>query len=274
MDKKVVLITGASSGIGKACAKYLSSKDFRVYGTSRKASFPPVEKDDHNVIMIRMDVKDDISIQQGIDYILDKEGRIDAVVNNAGWGISGSIEDTTVDQVRQLFETNYFGQLRVCRSVIPIMRKQQKGHIINVSSIGGVLGLPFQGIYSATKFAIEGMTEALRMEVQEFGISVVLVEPGDFKTSFTKQRTKVSSNNSSSPYQKKAIETMKVVEHDEQQGSSPEKIAIVIGKILLDSRPRLRYRVGPFSQKFIAVMKGIFPYSLTQWILMKYYKLR
>ena len=183
---RIILITGASSGIGKSCAEYLSKKGFIVFGTSRNASFPPKDIGGKYPIMIKMDINDDDSIKNAIEYIIKEFGRIDVLINNAGYGIGGAIEDYTIEKVKEQFETNFFGQLRVCNSILPIMRNQQSGLIINISSIGGLLGLPFQGLYSATKFAIEGMTEALRMEVKEFGIKVVLVEPGDFKTSFTK----------------------------------------------------------------------------------------
>jgi len=273
MENKVIVITGASSGIGKSSAAYLASKGYTVYGTSRHASLPPKSNDSDSFFMIKMDIDDDVSVNKAIQYIIKKEGRIDVLVNNAGWGISGAIEETSLDLAKSLFETNFFGQLRSCNAVLPSMREQRHGLIINISSIGGILGLPFQGLYSATKFAVEGLTEALRMEVKEYGLNIVLVEPGDFKTSFTRRRKKISTINKKSVYQNKAMKTMAVVEHDEQQGSSPVKIAYLLEKIICSSHPKIRYQVGSFSQKFIAKMKGVFPGKFTQWILMKYYKI-
>lgn len=272
MDEKIILITGASSGLGEACAKFLFKKGCIVYGTSRNVSKSNLSKKD-TFVMVQMDVNDEKSVKKAVASIIEKEGRIDVVVNNAGWGVSGSIEDIEVTDAKNLFETNFFGTLRVIKEVLPLMRKQKKGKIINISSIGGVLGLPFQGLYSATKFAIEGMTEALRMEVKSFGIDVVLVEPGDFKTGFTASRKKARSSDSSSVYYSASNTAHKIFENDEQNGSDPILVAKLVDKIIHSSNPKLRYRVGSFSQKFIASMKGVMSDRVVQWILMKYYKL-
>ncbi len=273
MSKKIVLITGGSSGLGQATAEYLASKGYRVYGTSRYASLPPKKKNSDSFFMIQMDVDNTSSVTKAINYILNKEKQIDVVINNAGWGISGAIEETTLAKAKKLFETNYFGTQRVIQTVLPTMRSQKKGTIINISSIGGVLGLPFQGLYSATKFAVEGMTEALRMELNQFDIHVVLIEPGDFKTSFTKHREIIANQNKNSPYAHLCKKTSAVYDQDEQKGSSPEIIAHLIEKIITSPRPKLRYRAGSFSQKLAAKMKGVFPDRFIQWILMKYYHL-
>ena len=271
MDKKVVLITGASTGIGNECAKFLSKKGFIVYGTSRKATYKDSVNSD-GFFLIKMDVDDKDSIKKAIDFIYNKEKQIDVLINNAGWGVSGAVEDISIDDAKKLFETNFFGVLNTCKIVLPIMRNQKSGCIINISSIGGVLGLPFQGLYSATKFAVEGLTEALRMEVKSFGINVVLIEPGDFKTSFTMRRKKMSSDENSIYYQQ-VERAINVVEHDEQNGSNPEKIAVLVERIIHKSNPKVRYRVGSFSQKFIASLKGIASDRFIQWVLIKYYKL-
>ena len=170
----MVLVTGASSGIGLACADLLARRGFRVYGASRTATEP-----ERAFPSLRMDVDDDVSVAEGVARVLEREGRIDAAVNCAGFGIAGA---------KRQFETNFFGVLRVCRAVLPAMRERRAGTIVNVSSIAGLVPLPFQGFYSASKFALEGMSEALRMEVRPFGIRVVLVEPGDCRTHFTANR--------------------------------------------------------------------------------------
>jgi short-subunit dehydrogenase len=270
MEEKVVLVTGASSGLGNKCAVYLSNKGYRVFGTYRNTQIS--QSADSRIQMIKMDVDDTASVQNAISYVLDQAGRIDVVINAAGWGISGPIEEVTIDATKKLFETNFFGSLRVIQIVLKQMRKQKQGLIINVSSIGGVIGLPFQGTYSATKFALEGMTEALRMEVKSFGIDVVLVEPGDFKTNFTKNRDKKYLSKEST-YRSQQIATESVVEHDESHGCDPIILARLIEKILRKKTPHLRYRVGTFSQKFVAALKGVVPDRFVQWILMKYYKL-
>ena len=180
--QKVVLITGTSSGIGKAAAELLSKNNYKVYGTSRKVIKSDIFE------MIQMDVTDDNSVSKAINYIVEKEGKIDILINNAGIGIAGPIEDTFIEEVRQQFETNFIGVVRTCQNVLPIMRENNGGLIINVASMAGQIGLPYQGLYSASKFAIEGFSEALRLEVLQFGIDVIVVEPGDIATSFTKNR--------------------------------------------------------------------------------------
>jgi NAD(P)-dependent dehydrogenase (short-subunit alcohol dehydrogenase family) len=271
--ERIVLITGASSGIGRACARYLAERGYRVYGTSRKITGDgPVE--DGSVRMIRMDVNDDRSVASGIDRVLQDAGRLDVVVNNAGFGIAGAIEETSIEEVRALFETNLFGVLRVCRAVLPEMRGQGSGTVINISSLAGRIGLPYQGLYSATKFAVEGVTEALRMEVKPFGIKVILIEPGDFRTGFTANRVYTAASKEDSAYQERFQRTLKVAESDEESGSSPERIARLLHRILQESSPKVRYSTGEASQRAATILKGILPSKLFEWGLMKYYKVR
>ena len=275
MDKKVILLTGASSGLGKSTADYLTKKGYIVLGTSRTAAHPDeilIDKNTSFPLMIKMDVTSEQSISQVISFIQKQFGRIDILINNAGWGISGPIEETSIDQARSLFNTNFFGIVSITQQVLPIMRKQKKGLIINLSSIGGVLGLPFQGLYSASKFAIEGLSESLRMELQSFHIEVVLVEPGDFKTGFTKNRKKAL--HPSSPYMDLVDQSTSIFEHDEQNGSDPKQVAQTIEKIIHSKHPKLRYRVGSLSQRFAASLKGVISDRIVQWILMKYYKVK
>ena len=183
--RKVILITGASSGIGNACAQHLASRGYRVYGTCRSLDGQRLHE---NIQMLSMNVDDDLSVDNAVARLLQESGRLDGVVNNAGFALMGSVEDTSIDEARAQMETNFFGVLRVCRSVLPVMRKQGSGYIINISSLAGVLGLPFSGLYSASKFALEGMTESLRLELRSFGVCVVLIEPGDFNTQLPANR--------------------------------------------------------------------------------------
>ncbi len=172
-NHRVVLVTGASSGIGKCCAEYLSQQGYRVYGTSRRTDSTDSEQSSSksNLFqMIQMDVTDESFVKKGIDYIIARESRIDVLVNNAGLAIIGSLEDTTIEEAKSQLETNFFGALRVCRAVLPVMRRQRAGYIVSISSIGGLIGLPFQSAYCASKFALEGAMEALRLEVRPFGI--------------------------------------------------------------------------------------------------------
>ena len=171
--------------------------------------------------MIQMDVTDDTSIKTAVRHIVDKEGHLDVVVNNAGIGVAGSIEDTSMEEIKFQFETNFFGVFRVCHEVLPIMRIQRSGYIINISSIAGLIGVPFQGAYSASKFALEGLTEALRMEIKSFGIHTVLIEPGDFNTGFTINRIKTKKSQISSIYSDRFKRALHIMKEDERNGSKP-----------------------------------------------------
>lgn len=267
---RVVLISGASSGIGKACAKRLASEGDTVYGTSRHPDESAAGSSGFH--LLAMDVNSDESVSAVIERIVQAEGRIDVVVNNAGFGIAGAVEDTSIEEAKALFETNFFGMLRVCRTVLPVMRRAQHGTIVNISSLGGRIGLPYQGLYSATKFAVEGMSEALRMEARQFGIHVTMIEPGDFRTRFTASRRYVDGAKENSAYQDSFERTIKVAEKDEQTGSSPEQIANLLVRILGSRSPRVRYSVGGISQRGAAILKGILPSRIFEWALMKYYK--
>jgi NAD(P)-dependent dehydrogenase (short-subunit alcohol dehydrogenase family) len=270
-SKRVVLITGASSGIGQACALRLTQGGFQVYGTSRRADAaragqtPLFE-------LIPMDVDDDASVKQGVELVLSKAGRLDAVVNNAGFGLAGAVEDTTVAEAKAQFETSFFGVLRVCREVLPVMRRQQAGYIVNVSSVAGAIAIPFQSMYSAAKFALEGLTEALRMEVKPFGIRVVLVEPGDVRTPFTANRRRTLASAVNPAYAEALKRALGVMENDETHGEGPEGVARLVERILNMHQPGLRYVAGPAYEVLAIGLKKILPGSVFEWGLSKYYK--
>ena len=175
---KVVLITGGSSGIGKSIGEYLKSKDFKVYGTSRT----PEKYTDSNFPILNLDVTDVSSIQKAVNRVISIENRIDVLINNAGIGITGPIEEIPEKEIKNNFETNFFGPISMIKAVLPKMREQGSGLIINVTSIAGYMGLPYRGIYSASKGALELVTEALRMEIKDFNIHMTNVAPGDFAT--------------------------------------------------------------------------------------------
>jgi len=267
---RVVLVTGASSGIGKCCAEYLAKQGYRVYGTSRRTgstSTGQLSSNTHFFQMIRMDVTDESSVRQGIDHIIARESRIDVVVNNAGFAIIGSLEDTTIEEVKSQLETNFFGSLRVCRTVLPIMRRQDSGYIINISSIGGLISLPFQSAYSASKFALEAAMEALRLEVRPFGIQVVLIEPGDFKTEITQHRRKAGQATRHSAYTDTFQKVLRIVESGERNAPTPESIAILINKVIRMKSPRLRYTAGKISQRIAVPLKKILPSRLFESLI-------
>jgi NAD(P)-dependent dehydrogenase (short-subunit alcohol dehydrogenase family) len=265
-DAPVALVTGASSGIGEACASQLVHDGFRVYGTSRQASFCP---DGFEPLV--MDVTQDASVQRGVDTVLQRHHRIDCIVNCAGYGLGGSIEDTSMDEARRQFDANLFGVLRVCRAVLPAMRRQGSGLIVNVSSLGGLFGLPFQGLYSASKFALEGLTESLRMETRSFGIRVVLVEPGDVRTGITRNRVVASGARNGSPYADAFQRALTVVEKEEAKGVAAVNIAALVGRIARAPRPRLRYTAGHPGQRLTALLKRALPWWMCERMLMSFY---
>ncbi|PQJ73970.1 SDR family oxidoreductase [Polaribacter gangjinensis] len=265
--KKIVLITGASSGIGKSIANYLSQKGYVVYGTSRNPT-----KELLPFQVIALDVLKKETIDNAIQQIIKKEGKIDVLINNAGMGITGPIEDTPIEEMRRVFDTNFFGALDLMKSVLPTMRAQKSGLIINITSIAGYMGLPFRGVYSATKGALELITEATNMEVQQFGINVVNVAPGDFATNIAAGRyhTPVFEN---SAYKKSYQENLDLMNSHVSSGMNPEEMAIKIHEIINTKNPKIHYKVGKFMEKFSIVLKRILPDKVYQKLLMNHYKL-
>ncbi len=277
MEPKVVLITGASAGFGRACAEVLVEQGHKVYGTSRRAAFPdfvaaPEAASQPAPVMIPMDVCDDDSVSSAVEFVLKQEGRIDVVVNNAGVGLAGSVEDTSVDEARALFETNFFGVLRVCRAVLPTLRAQRSGLIVNISSLAGFVTIPFQGFYSASKYALESMSDALRMELRPFGVRVTLLEPGDFKTGFTESRIFSTASGDDSVYRESCQRAVAVMENDERNGSDPRQLANLLAKIIATPSPRNRYPVGAFAQRLAVVASRVLPSALVDRALRAIYK--
>ncbi len=265
---KVILITGASSGIGKSIANYLADKGMIVYGTSR------TEKDDALLPykMIALDVLNVDSIEKAVATILKNEGRLDVLINNAGMGITGPIEDTPTDEMRKVFDTNLFGAIDVMKAVLPQMRNQKNGKIINVTSIAGYMGLPFRGMYSATKGALELVTESIRMEVKTFGIDIVNVAPGDFATNIAAGRyhTPVFEN---SAYKEKYQENLDLMDAHVTGGMDPIEMAKVVFDIIETKKTKVHYKVGGFMEKFSIVLKRVLPDKMYEKLLMNHYKL-
>jgi short-subunit dehydrogenase len=266
--KKVVLITGGSSGIGKAVGEFLTKKGFIVYGTSRNAE----KINEHPFKLVSLDVNDTETISTAVNEVISKEGQLDILINNAGMGITGPIEETPTEEMRNVFNTNFFGAIDVMKAVLPQMREQKKGLIINVTSIAGYMGLPFRGIYSATKGALEIATEAIRMEVKSFGIKVTNIAPGDFATNIASGRyhTPVFEN---SPYKETYQSNLDLMDAHVDSGSDPIEMAKEIYKIINTSNPKVHYRVGDFMQKFSIVLKKILPDTIYEKLLMNHYKL-
>jgi NADP-dependent 3-hydroxy acid dehydrogenase YdfG len=267
--RKVVLITGISSGFGKSISELLSQKGYKIYGISRKVS-----EILHPVNILKANVTDIESVKSAIETILKNEGRIDVLINNAGMGISGPIELSSAEDIKLQMDTNFSGTVNMIQSVLPTMRKQLKGTIINFSSIGGIMGLPYQGYYSASKFAVEGMSEALRIELKPFNIKVIVIRPGDFFTGFTSNRKIVHDQNASGPYERQFLKTMSIIENDERGGLKPDYLARKILKIIQSINPRSHYTIASIEQKFAIVLKNMLPDSWFSGILGSHYGIK
>ena len=265
---KVVFITGASSGIGKSIGEFLHAKGFIVYGTSRN----PDRITDSVFPLLVLDVRNKESITQAIDTILQKSGRIDVVINNAGVGITGPIEEIPTEEIKNNFETNLFGPIEVMKAALPAMRSQKSGLIINITSIAGYMGLPYRGIYSASKGALELITEALRMEVKSFGIYITNVAPGDFATNIAAGRFHAPLVKGSA-YEIPYGTTLSMMNEHVDSGSNPNEMAEAIYKIIQTPSPKGHYKIGAFMQKFSIVLKRILPDKVYEKILMNHYKI-
>ena len=268
--KKVILITGVSSGFGKQTARLLAEDGHKVYGTVRKVT----ETTDLYSNLI-MDLTDFASIREVVSMVIEKEGRIDVLINNGGMHTGGAIETTQTENIRLQMETNFFGTVQIIREVLPSMRKQGEGKIINVSSIGGLMGLPFQGYYSSTKFALEGFSEALRMEISRFNIKVILINPGDFHTSNSaNRRNYLAPTGTDDPYNEQFETTLKVIEKDEGNGWEPVVLARKMVKIVNCRNPQQRYIIASFEQKLAVVLNYLLPAKLFRMILQDHYKIK
>jgi len=263
---KVILITGASSGFGKATAELLAKRGHTVYGLARRTMEHP------QIHYLTADVRKRDEIDRRVAEIIAREQRIDVLINNAGMGIGGAIELATSDEIDCQMGTNFMGCVNLCQSVLPHMRRQGGGRIINISSIGGVMGLPYQGFYSASKFAIEGFSEALSAEVKRFGIHVSLVEPGDFATNFTASRNNSEITLNDASYGPVFKHSLQLIEKEENGGLKPEKMAQKVTRIVECRRPRMRYVVANFEQWLSVVIKRIVPGNMFVDILRGYYK--
>lgn len=266
---KVICITGASSGIGKSIGDYLSKKGYTVYGSSRN----PQNYPDTNFPLFKLDVRHNESVLLFIKEVTSKAGKIDVLINNAGVGITGPIEETPEEEINGVFETNYFGPIRLIKAVLPLMRKQENGLVINITSIAAYMGLPYRGFYSASKSALEITTEALRMETKQFGIEFTNVAPGDFSTNIASGRYH-SPVLDKSPYKKAYGDTLDLMNSHVDSGKDPLEMAKAIHKIIETKNPKVRYKVGDFMQKFSVVLKSTLPGKQYEKMLMNHYKLK
>ena len=268
---RTVLITGASSGFGKAIAEALAARGDRVYGTTRQ-TVPPATAS-AQVRMLTMDVGDPATVDAAVARMITEAGRIDALINNAGFGIAGAIEDTSDAEAHAQFETNFFGLHRVCRVVLSQMRRQNSGRIINLSSLAGLVAVPYQAFYCASKHAIEAYTEALRMEMKPFGIHVSMIEPGDFATSFTDNRRMVTGCAEGSAHYNRCRTAVARMQEDERKFTNLTPVVKTVLAALASPQPALRYPVAVPMQRFLVALKPFLPQRLFEYLIMDNYKL-
>ncbi|QCO04835.1 oxidoreductase [Azospirillum argentinense] len=258
MDTKVALVTGASSGIGEATARKLKEIGYTVYGAARR-----VERMQQlagaGIRTLAMDVTNDTSMQAGIEDIIARSGRIDVLVNNAGYGSYGAVEDVPATEARAQFEVNVFGAVRLIQLALPHMRAQRSGTIVNITSMGGKMHTPLGAWYHGTKFALEAISDCLRLEVRPFGIDVVVIEPGGIRTEWAGIAAgKLRETSGHGPYaaQADAMAESMVGEASRKRLSPPQLIADTIAKAVTARRPRTRYAVG-FAAKPMIFMRGL-----------------
>jgi NAD(P)-dependent dehydrogenase (short-subunit alcohol dehydrogenase family) len=263
--QKVALVTGASSGIGAAIAHRLAADGYGVFGTSRRATDTTVD----GIEMIPLDVTADASVAACAAIVLERAGRIDVLVNNAGYLLGGAVEEVSLDQAKAQFETNFFGAFRVIKAFLPAMRAAGSGRIVNVTSLAGLVPLPFWGLYNASKFALEGLTETLRYEVKSFGISVSAIEAGLIKTRlYTDDHVATAI----AAYESQHRRFLKKLGEFEAKGPGPEVVAAVVAKAVAAAKPKPRYRITREATQF-TTLRRLLPSALFEKGLRSAFKL-
>lgn len=257
---KIVVITGASAGIGKATAKYFTDRGDKVYNLARRKN-PDTEN-------VTTDVSSRENVFNSINEVFNREKRIDVLINCAGFGIAGDIENAKEEDIKKLFDINFMGAVYPIQAVLPIMREQKFGHIINISSAGAPLSLPFQAFYSCTKSALSTMSEALRLEVKPYNIKVCSVLPGDIVTDFTDNRRTFIPDDDA--YKARATKSIEKMSNDERNGMSPESIAKLIYKMAYKKNPPV-YVVGGLSYKILVRLSKVLPKSFVVYLIGKLY---
>lgn len=238
-SRKVVLITGASSGVGRATARLLAAQGYTVFGTSR---IPAGAELVPNLTMLALDVQSDASVAACVNAVSSQAGQVDVLVNNAGYELAGALEETSLEEAKAQFETNFFGVVRMVKAVVPSMRRQGQGRIINIGSLSGLAPIPFMGMYSASKFAVEGYTEALRLELKPLNVHVSLIEPGFLKTPMMDKRQVAAERiDAYEPWRQRAFNAIRA---SEETGPGPDLVAATVLKVISSTTPRLRYVIG------------------------------
>ena len=277
-QEKVAVVTGSSSGIGFETSLLLARKGFYTYATMRNLNKSQqindvAEKENLPLKVLQLDVTDDKSVKVAINQIRDESSRIDVLVNNAGYDVMGAVEDLSIDEFKSQFETNFFGVIRVTKEVIPIMRNQGSGNIINVSSVGGRIGIPLNTAYISSKFALEGLSESMRYELDQFGIDVILIEPGVVKTNFFENADVVNinttNNNKTSLYSQltqKLFEGFEPMLKSDSSSSLPSDVAEVIYQTIESSNRQVRYLVGKDADSIIKTRQNLSDKEFENWI--------
>jgi NADP-dependent 3-hydroxy acid dehydrogenase YdfG len=266
--KKVVLITGASSGLGESIGKYLTSQGHIVYGASRT-----IETQKKSFHVLNMDVTDEESIRMAVQKLVQEQGRIDVLINNAGLGIASPIETLTSGDMDKVWNTNVKGVIRTCQAVIPVMRSIGSGLIINISSIGAENGLPYRGLYSASKAAVDRITEAMRLELSQFGIQSCIIQPGGIQTDINSNRLKADVTKNEA-YKENFEAVYKLINQSVENGLLPDEFGILIEKLLHKKHIKRLYRVGKPVEKLSVLLKHILPSGRFEKLIKGHYKMK
>jgi len=259
--EKVAVVTGTSSGIGFETALALAREGYYTYATMRDTTKSDKikelgKKDNLKIDVLKLDVDDESSVKTAIQKILDQKQRIDVLVNNAGWGLWGCVEDVSIDEFKAQFDTNFFSIIRLIQEVGPTMRKQGSGTIVNISSVVGRIGFPASPAYISSKFALEGLSESLRFELAPFGVNVVIIEPGVIKTNFMKNMKMAEKSESDTVYRDITVKVVSGVKMMAEMGTHPKEVADTIVKAIKDEKPLPRYIVGNDASMFLEARKN------------------
>jgi len=266
--ERIAFVTGASSGIGRACAQHLASNHYRVYGGSRH----PDQCGRDDFCPIYVDVSSDDSVSAALDHIVAREKGIDVVVLAAGFSMLGAVEDTALADARDIFETNYWGVVRIVRAVLPTMRQRGGGHIVVISSVAGRVGVPFRAYYSSLKFALEGFCEALKLEVAGHGIRVSLVAPGHVKTNLAANRRKVAASYTNPAYAEAFNHCVTAIEQQDVRGINAAAVAELVSRIIDNPAPKLHYTIGSFSERASVMLHHLLPGYVFSRLMMNHYR--
>jgi len=257
---KIALVTGCSSGIGLETSLALAREGFYTFATMRDLNKnhkikQSIEKENLPIEIIEMDVDDDQSVNSTVNNILEKKEKIDILVNNAGYGMWGTVEDVSIQEFKEQFETNFFAIIRMIQKIAPVMRKQNNGHIVNVSSVAGRIGFPVSAAYISSKFALEGLSESLRFELMPFGVNVIIIEPGVIKTNFFNSMKMSKNSQKESAYSDITDRVISGVKMMAEMGTHPKEVADTIIKAIKEEKPLPRYIVGNDAMMFLEAKK-------------------